>query len=240
LRDSVQLRVRRTTVRIAISAVLAFLVLGISQVTVDLGTRAIDRPMWVSMHPTLGTAVLVAMMWFIRPFQRILGATGQKARAVAFGAFGVIGQMSILTGFIWLCIGIATHTFHSVILQVVSTAVFIAIGALFVLPLANLIMIPLSLIVAFPLDWLFPLKAQTKPDQPNFDDRIENGDSVDDPGLDEEFLSFFGEASGQGPDEAVTERDQRTIGGDSSPKGETRQIPKEDEKEGEKSNGDKR
>lgn len=214
-----------------ISAALAFFVLGVSQVIQDLRTNIVDRPMWVSMRPTLGTAVLVAMMWFTRPFQRILGATGQKARAVAFGAFGVIGQMSILTGFIWLCIGIATHTFHSVILQVVSTAMFVAIGALFVLPLANLIMIPLTLIVGFPLDWLFPLRAQTEADQSNADDQTDNGDSLEDSGLDEDILSFLSDAPQPGPDEAVTERDEEGIGGDTSRTGGTGQIPKEDEEE---------
>jgi hypothetical protein len=145
--------------RIAISAGLAFLLLGIEQVIQDLGTSPIDRPLWV-MQPTLGMAIFVAATWWTRSSLTLIHSNGQKARGIAFGIFGVIGQMSILTGFIWLCISIATHIFDSIILQVVSTAVFIAIGALLVLPLVNLIMIPLSLIVAFPLDWLFPLKGR--------------------------------------------------------------------------------
>jgi hypothetical protein len=166
----------------------------------------VDRPLWV-MRPTFGMAIFVAVTWFIRPFQKILTTTGQKARTFAFGAFGVIGQMSILTAFIWLCIAIATHIFDSTILQVVSTAVFIAIGALFVSPLVNLIMIPLSLIVAFPLDWLFPLKAQTKLDQSDVDD----DNSLEDAKLDEDLFSFLSDAPESSSDESVTGLDEEIV-----------------------------
>jgi hypothetical protein len=143
--------------RIAVSVVLAFLLSGISQVIKDLGMGPIDRPLW-AMRPTVGKATIVAATWWTSPFLELILSTGQKARAFAFGLLGVILQMSVLTGFIWLCISVATHILNSTILQVVSTAVFIVVGALFVFPLVNLIMMPLTLIVAWPLDLLFPLK----------------------------------------------------------------------------------
>lgn len=146
--------------RIAISVMLAFVLSGIAEVVQDLRSRPIDRPMWVT-QPTLGKAILIAVTWFTTPFLKVYYSTGQKARAVAFGTLAAIGQMSILTGLIWLCISAATHVFDSAILQVVSTTVFIVVGFLFVLSLANLILLPLmTLIVGWPLDLLFPLKGR--------------------------------------------------------------------------------
>ena len=51
---------------IIISAILAYFLSGIYQVTKDVGGRVIDRPMW-AMRPTLGKAILVALTWPTRP-----------------------------------------------------------------------------------------------------------------------------------------------------------------------------
>lgn len=48
------------------SAILAYLISGISQVTKDLGGHTIDRPMW-AMRPTLGKAIFVALIWPTNP-----------------------------------------------------------------------------------------------------------------------------------------------------------------------------
>ena len=137
--------------KIAISIVLAFLLSGISQVIGDLGSPTSCRPAW-ARRPTLGWAIIAAATWFIHPF---LGP-GNKARTFVFGLLAVVLQMSILTGFVWLCISVATHVFDSTVLQVMTTGVLIIIGALFVLPLVSFIMVPLMLIVAWPLNLLFP------------------------------------------------------------------------------------
>lgn len=146
--------------RAAVSVALAFLLSGISQVIKDLGDRPMDRRGW-ALQPTLGKAILVAATWWATSSLDLIHATGQKARSVAFGILGVIEQMIVLTGLIWICISAATHIFDSAILQVVSTMVFIAVSVLFVLPLANVIVIPLiTLIVGWPLELLFPLKGR--------------------------------------------------------------------------------
>lgn len=159
-------------------------------------------------------AALVVATWFIRPFQKILCVTGRKARAVAFGVVSVVEQMALITGFIWLCISLATHLFHGAILQVAGAILFIAVGTLFVLPLASLIGIPLTLILAWPLDLLFPLRPRAKPGQPNADDHIEEGNGPENPGLDEEFLRLLGDESGVDPDDTPVPEQRSTEGDD--------------------------
>ena len=139
------------------SAVIAYILSGISQVTKDLGSRAIDRPFW-AMRLTPGKTILIALTWVTRPFIENFYSSGQVARAIAFGLLSVIVQMVVLTAFIWGCIAASALLFDSTIFQVITTAILIVVGALFVLPLANLVMMPLTLLVAWPLDLLFPAK----------------------------------------------------------------------------------
>jgi hypothetical protein len=141
-----------------ISIALAFLLCGIAEAIQGLTHFPVrDRPGW-AQHPTLAKAAFGAATWFVSPFLEIYYSTGQKARAVAFGALGATTQMGILTGLSWLCISAATHIFDNTILQVASTAVFLVVGV-FVMPWVNLILVPLvTLILGWPLGLLFPLK----------------------------------------------------------------------------------
>lgn len=146
---------------IVVSAILAYLLSGISQVTKDLAGRVIDRPMW-AMRPTLGKAILVALTW---PTRQIIGghySTGQLGRAIVFGVLGVITQMAVLTAFIWGAYALASLVFDNFAFQLILAAVIALIGSLFVLPLASLLMMPITLILAWPLDLLFPLKSEAQ------------------------------------------------------------------------------
>lgn len=144
---------------LAISVCLAFLISGISQVSKDLGGRAIERRIW-ALQPTLGKALLVGATWFTRPFLEQAGH-GQVVRTAVFGVMSVVLQMAVLTVFIYGCILIAEYFFDSAVAKVVAAAVLMAVGALFVLPVVSLIMIPVTLLIAWPLDLLLPLKDKT-------------------------------------------------------------------------------
>jgi hypothetical protein len=141
---------------IAISITLAYLLAGISQVTEDLTADPIDRPMW-AIRPTFGKALFVGMTWIARPFLKATHSN-QIARGIAFALFTVALHLTVLTGFIWCCIAVSAYFLNNTILQVVATAVLLAIGARVVMPLLNVILIPLTLIAAWPLDLLFPKK----------------------------------------------------------------------------------
>lgn len=149
---------------IVVSAILAYLLSGISQVTKDLGGRVIDRPMW-AMRPTLGKAILVALTWPTRQVIEGHYSTGQLGRAIVFGVLGVITQMAVLTAFIWGAYTLASLVFDNFALQLILAAVIALIGSLFVLPLVSLLMMPITLILAWPLDLLFPLKSEAQTSQ---------------------------------------------------------------------------
>lgn len=145
---------------IIISALLAYVLSGISQVTKDLGGNVIDRPMW-AMKPTLGKAILVAITWPTRPILEGSYSTGQLARSIVFGGLGVVTQMTVLTAFIWGAFTLAGLVFENLALQLILATVIAFIGSLFVLPLVSLLMVPITLLLAWPLDLLFPLKSNT-------------------------------------------------------------------------------
>lgn len=148
---------------IIVSAILAYLLSGLSQVTKDLGGRTIDRPMW-AMRPTLGKAIFVALTWPTRPVIEGRYSTGQLGRSIVFGGLGVVIQMAVLTSFILGAYALAGLVFDNFVFQVILAAVIALIGSFLILPLASLLMIPVVLILSWPLDLLFPLKsdAQTK------------------------------------------------------------------------------
>lgn len=146
---------------IIISALLAYVLSGISQVTKDLSGNVIDRPMW-AMEPTLGKAILVAITWPIRPIFEGGYSTGQLARSIVFGGLGAVIQMTVLTAFIWGAFTLAGLVFESLALQLILATVIAFIGLLFVLPLVSLIMIPITLLLAWPLNLLFSLKSNTQ------------------------------------------------------------------------------
>lgn len=145
---------------IIISALLAYVLSGISQVTKDLGGRVIDRPMW-AMEPTLGKAILVGLTWPTRPVLEGSYSTGQLARSIVFGGLSVVTQMAVLTAFIWGSYTLAGLVFENFAFQIILATVIAFIGSLFVLPLVSLLMMPITLLLAWPLDLLFPLKSET-------------------------------------------------------------------------------
>jgi hypothetical protein len=144
---------------IIVSAILAYLLSGISQVTRDLGSRPIDRPMW-AVRPMLGKAFFVALTW---PTSFVIEgrySTGQIGRSIVFGGLGVVTQMVVLTAFIWGAYFLAGLVFDNLAFQLILAAVIAFIGSFLVLPLASLLMMPITLILAWPLDLLFPLRSE--------------------------------------------------------------------------------
>jgi hypothetical protein len=144
--------------RIVVSVLLAWLLVGISQAMRDLRTNVVDRPLWAS-QPTLGMWVFVVLTGPARPF---LFPAPQTARKLVFGILGSTMQLGMMTGFVWLCITIANHLVSSVILRILTSAALVYVGSLLVLPLVSVVMTPLLLILAWPLDLLFPLKERDK------------------------------------------------------------------------------
>ena len=142
--------------KFAMSIALAYLWMGIAQVTDDLTARPLDRPTW-AIRPTFGMSIFVGATWFSRPFLKAI-RSNQPARGVAFAFLDVTLRLVVVTGFIWCCITASAYLFDNVLLQTAAVVVFLIIGTRVVMPLLSLLMIPLTLIFALPIDILFPLK----------------------------------------------------------------------------------
>lgn len=152
---------------IAISIGVAYLLCGGAQVATDLTARAGQRPMW-AMRPTVGSAILVGAVWFMRPFGgsvrnlHRLGGVRNAVSTISSGLLGIILQMTVLMAFVWGCITLSQLVSDSTVLQVVTAAAFVVVGAALILPLLSplisLIMMPLVAIVLLPLSLLFPTK----------------------------------------------------------------------------------
>lgn len=145
---------------IAICALLAYIFLGVSQVTKDLGARVVERPIW-AMSPTWGKVILFALTWPIRFVIEASDAPGQLARAIAFGVLDVATKMAVLTAFIWGSYTVAGLIFENLAFQLLLSAVIALVGSFIVLPLVTLLMIPVTIVLAWPLDLLFPLKSNS-------------------------------------------------------------------------------
>lgn len=139
---------------IIISAILAYLLSGISQVLKDLSEEPLDRPGW-AMHPSFGMALIVGATWFMRPTLEY-SYRGNWGRTLVSGVLGFFLQMSFLTLFVFGCISLASLFFDSIILKVTLTVVLIVIGSFIILPLLKILMIPVVLIISLPLLFLFP------------------------------------------------------------------------------------
>lgn len=145
---------------IAICALLAYIFLGVSQVTKDLGARVVERPIW-AMSPTWGKVILFALTWPIRFVIEASDTPGQLARAIAFGVLDVATKMAVLTAFIWGSYTVAGLIFENLAFQLLLSAVIALLGSFIVLPLVTLLMIPVTIVLAWPLDLLFPLKSNS-------------------------------------------------------------------------------
>lgn len=143
--------------RLVVSAAIAYLVFGISQVMSDLGGRSTVHGTWVH-HPTLGRAVLIGAMWFTRPIYEASCSTPQRARGIAFGIARDLSQMIVMTGVVWLCITGATHLTSNPVLQAIGTATLVAVIGLFLMPLVEIVIVVVMMVLAWPLDLFFPLK----------------------------------------------------------------------------------
>jgi len=141
---------------LVISVVLAFLLSGVAQVIADLGNpNFVERPLWVS-HPTFGMAVWCALNWFTRMFDKPIYAYIRRTRAFALGMLDLIVHMGVATACIWLCITLADHLFSNMVLQIVSAAVFVIVGSVFLWTYISLIKLLLTFILMFPLELMFP------------------------------------------------------------------------------------
>ena len=122
--------------RIVLSLAAGFLLSGCSRIVADLNS---PLPGW-AQQPTLGKAILVGLIWFIRPFLM------PTARGAAFEVLRGLVKMGIFSGFAWLCIAGATRIFDSTVLQIVAATLFIAIGGWFiVVPFVIALLMPPSI-----------------------------------------------------------------------------------------------
>jgi hypothetical protein len=143
-------------VRIAASIALAYLLLGIIQVTDDLAADPSNRPIW-ALRPTFGNMIFVGATWIARPFIEALHKS-QRAREVAFACLNVTWILAISTGFIWCCITASVYLFNNILLQAIAIVVLFLIGVRVVMPWLNILLMPLMAIVAIPIGLMFPLQ----------------------------------------------------------------------------------
>lgn len=143
--------------RVVLSSVIAYLMYGFLQVLSDLSGRSTMTGSWV-YHPTLGGGILVAVTWPWRVVYDSSFATAQRARGIAFGFARILSQMIVMTAFVWLSITGAVHLFSSPVLQVLGTAVFVAVIDTLLMPVVGVATVVVMTILAWPLDLLFPLK----------------------------------------------------------------------------------
>src|SRR5215813_9024487 len=141
---------------LTISLVLAYTLLGVSQVTEDLAADPIGKPLW-ALRPTFGKMLLIGATWFTRPFAEA-AYSPQVARGIAFAIPKVILPFAMMVAFAWVCIITAQYWFDNLALRILTAAVLLIVGGRFVVvPWVSLLIMPLSLLVVLPLDWLFPL-----------------------------------------------------------------------------------
>lgn len=140
---------------ILFSVILAYFLIGISNVLKDLNTRAIDAPMWTH-NPSLKMVALSIVLWPLAQFTRY---TGQPlARSIAFGLLGICSQWVLLSAFVYGCIFAATNLFDNSFVQIIAAAIFMALGSFIALPVMSLFMIPIMLVFGIVLEVIFPMK----------------------------------------------------------------------------------
>ena len=146
--------------KIIISVIIAYFLSGIWQIINDLDASVLEKPIW-AIRPTIKDAIWVALTWFMRPILRFFNSDHQLARAIAFGLLTIITQMCLLTGIIWGCIMLSTLIFDSIILQIITTFVFLLIINKLSPIILLILMVPMFLfqsIIGVVLDLLFPKK----------------------------------------------------------------------------------
>jgi hypothetical protein len=147
---------RKPMSNITISLALAYVLLGVSQVTEDLVADPLGKPMW-AMRPTFGKMLPVGLTWFTRPFVEAAHSQ-QVARGIAFAILKVILSFATLTAYTWVCIVAAEYWFDNFAFRILTIAVLLLVGGRFVIPWVSLLIMPLTVIIALPIEWLFPLK----------------------------------------------------------------------------------
>jgi hypothetical protein len=101
---------------LTMSLALAYVLLGVSQVTEDLVADPFSKPMW-AMRPTFGKMLLVGLTWFTRPFVEAAHSQ-QVARGIAFAIPIVILSFATLTAYTWVCIIAAEYWFDNLALRI--------------------------------------------------------------------------------------------------------------------------
>jgi len=137
------------------SLVVAFFLIGFATVVSDFNGRAIDRPTW-TFRPTIGKAFTMAATWFVRPFIETYDSTGSKVRALVMGLAIIALRLSVVSTLIWSAIHLSQRLFDSSLAVVACAAVLIVVGAMFILPLVNLLLVPLTLLLVVLLNFILP------------------------------------------------------------------------------------
>ena len=142
---------------IVIALVLAYLMSGISLVITDLGAPPLDRPGW-ALNPTLGSIIINALIWFIRPFTDQYFMFGQLSRAIAFGLLNLLAEFAGLFFVFWWLLNFLPAAIGSTVLVIVAIAVIFIVGLFILPPLITLVVLPITGILSIPLNLIFPIK----------------------------------------------------------------------------------
>lgn len=134
---------------------IAYLIAGIATAIKDLQASPIDAPMW-TYKPTFKMLFFVIITWFFWP---IIDGMHDKFRnrKIAFGLFGSITQLVLLTFLVWISFSSANRITDLFVVHVLIACVLFVLLTLFALPLLTIPMMFVTLVLSWPLDWLFPL-----------------------------------------------------------------------------------
>lgn len=148
---------RSITMKIIISAIVAYLVLGFSHSMKDLGESAANKPPW-ARNPSFLTFLSVSLSWCLGPYLEMRWSGHSLGRSISYGILQVCIRLALITGFVWLCISGATCIFDNLVFQILASILFLLVGTFIVLPVAGLLVIPIMIPFAFAIDVIFPLK----------------------------------------------------------------------------------
>lgn len=135
---------------LAICTLLAYALLGIAQVGIDLDSRRGNplRAVRWTLEPTLPRMLLVGLFWIARSFQQqFRQCPGQTARPLVRGFLFIAAPMSAVTLLNWVCIATSRSCSDSSIGIITLSAILIVVGNAVLLPFISLLMlVPLAII----------------------------------------------------------------------------------------------
>lgn len=142
--------------QVLVSFAVAYALLAVGQVQLDLGAGPLHAPLW-TMEPTFRKMLVAGATWVARPFL-VRGESTQKfIRRVAGGLIDVSVRLCVVATFVWLALAISGHLASQQFLRLVIAGLIVLIGAWTVLPLLLLVANVLVMVMMWPLLWLVDL-----------------------------------------------------------------------------------